>query len=189
MAALRRIRARYRGRCRTCKGAIIPDQVIYYDGFSRLVYCEPCGSKLSKTQNQTAGHETKSGQQSTRTEIHVGYLIAGLVVAVCALFGIGLSSDRIWPAMLIGTIVCTAVAYLSGSRVGRTWLLVTSIGLLVLTAGSVTRDFVDGGLFDHPPTALCSDGSYSYSQHRGGTCSWHRGVAVWNPQVPWWRRI
>lgn len=28
-------------------------------------------------------------------------------------------------------------------------------------------------------TALCRDGSYSYSEHRAGTCSGHRGVARW----------
>ena len=32
-----------------------------------------------------------------------------------------------------------------------------------------------------PPgaTAICNDGTYSYSLHRQGTCSWHGGVAVW----------
>jgi hypothetical protein len=32
-----------------------------------------------------------------------------------------------------------------------------------------------------PPgaTAKCNDGTYSFSQHRSGTCSGHRGVAVW----------
>jgi hypothetical protein len=32
-----------------------------------------------------------------------------------------------------------------------------------------------------PPgaTALCRDGTYSYSQHRSGTCSYHGGVARW----------
>jgi hypothetical protein len=37
---------------------------------------------------------------------------------------------------------------------------------------------VDG----QPPagaTARCRDGSYSFSQSRRGTCSWHGGVAVW----------
>ena len=29
------------------------------------------------------------------------------------------------------------------------------------------------------PTALCKDGSLSYSQHRSGTCSHHGGVAKW----------
>lgn len=28
-------------------------------------------------------------------------------------------------------------------------------------------------------TAQCRDGSYSYSQHRQGTCSHHGGVAKW----------
>ncbi|MFG1639782.1 DUF3761 domain-containing protein [Amycolatopsis sp. NPDC049252] len=28
-------------------------------------------------------------------------------------------------------------------------------------------------------TALCNDGSYSYSQHRSGTCSGHGGVRTW----------
>jgi len=33
----------------------------------------------------------------------------------------------------------------------------------------------------HPKgaTAKCRDGTYSFSQHRSGTCSHHRGVAVW----------
>ncbi|WP_330257636.1 DUF3761 domain-containing protein [Nocardia sp. NBC_00565] len=32
-----------------------------------------------------------------------------------------------------------------------------------------------------PPgaTARCGDGTYSYSQHRSGTCSHHGGVANW----------
>jgi opacity protein-like surface antigen len=29
------------------------------------------------------------------------------------------------------------------------------------------------------PTAQCNDGTYSYSQSRSGTCSYHGGVAVW----------
>jgi len=28
-------------------------------------------------------------------------------------------------------------------------------------------------------TARCKDGTYSYSLHRQGTCSWHGGVAYW----------
>lgn len=29
------------------------------------------------------------------------------------------------------------------------------------------------------PTAICRDGTPSYSKHRQGTCSWHGGVANW----------
>ena len=28
-------------------------------------------------------------------------------------------------------------------------------------------------------TARCSDGTYSFSQHHSGTCSYHGGVAAW----------
>jgi hypothetical protein len=28
-------------------------------------------------------------------------------------------------------------------------------------------------------TARCRDGSYSWSRHHSGTCSWHKGVAEW----------
>lgn len=33
----------------------------------------------------------------------------------------------------------------------------------------------------HPAgaTAKCKDGTYSYSTHRSGTCSHHRGVSIW----------
>ncbi|GHB43729.1 hypothetical protein GCM10010331_34110 [Streptomyces xanthochromogenes] len=33
-------------------------------------------------------------------------------------------------------------------------------------------------------TALCNDGSYSYSAHRRGTCSHHGGVATWLAGAP-----
>ncbi|MFA6922906.1 MAG: DUF3761 domain-containing protein [Bacteroidales bacterium] len=28
-------------------------------------------------------------------------------------------------------------------------------------------------------TALCRDGTYSYSKTHRGTCSWHKGVRIW----------
>ncbi|MET8009883.1 DUF3761 domain-containing protein [Streptomyces sp. NPDC005271] len=33
-------------------------------------------------------------------------------------------------------------------------------------------------------TARCNDGTYSYSQHRRGTCSHHDGVATWLASLP-----
>src|SRR4051794_30613511 len=42
--------------------------------------------------------------------------------------------------------------------------------------------FAASGAADSPPpgaTALCADGTYSFSQHHSGTCSHHGGVAKW----------
>ncbi|MGD0715339.1 MAG: DUF3761 domain-containing protein [Gaiellaceae bacterium] len=49
---------------------------------------------------------------------------------------------------------------------------VVLVALLVLVGPAVASP---------PPgaTARCRDGTYSYSQHRSGTCSHHGGVAVW----------
>jgi Protein of unknown function (DUF3761) len=40
---------------------------------------------------------------------------------------------------------------------------------------------IDGGGAPAGATAQCADGSYSYSQHASGTCSWHGGVSEWLP--------
>jgi hypothetical protein len=37
----------------------------------------------------------------------------------------------------------------------------------------------DPGLTPGGPTAICADGTYSYSQSASGTCSWHGGVETW----------
>jgi hypothetical protein len=42
------------------------------------------------------------------------------------------------------------------------------------SSGGATSDVPAGG-----PTAICNDGTPSYSQHRQGTCSHHGGVAQW----------
>ncbi|MFJ7212584.1 DUF3761 domain-containing protein [Amycolatopsis sp. NPDC098790] len=55
-------------------------------------------------------------------------------------------------------------------------------------AGRVRADYYrnsDGNCVHRPSdnpsgaTAICKDGSYSYSQHRSGTCSGHGGVRTW----------
>ena len=46
-------------------------------------------------------------------------------------------------------------------------------------AGSVPAGSVSAGSVPAGATARCRDGTYSYSQHRSGTCSHHGGVATW----------
>jgi hypothetical protein len=43
----------------------------------------------------------------------------------------------------------------------------------------VPRPSSDPSLEPGGPTAICADGSYSYSEHASGTCSHHGGVARW----------
>jgi len=53
--------------------------------------------------------------------------------------------------------------------------------LVVLTIGLCVASVASGSRLDAPPgaTALCNDGTYSFSQTRSGTCSHHGGVAQW----------
>jgi hypothetical protein len=45
--------------------------------------------------------------------------------------------------------------------------------------GNCVHRPVQGGGAPAGATAKCNDGTYSFSQHRQGTCSRHGGVAVW----------
>jgi hypothetical protein len=59
------------------------------------------------------------------------------------------------------------------------------LGILLclgLTAGGMLHDIA------FPPTARCEDGTYTSSSHHSGTCSWHEGVAEWDPD-PWWQEM
>ena len=56
------------------------------------------------------------------------------------------------------------------------------MGRSVLSALAVACIVVPSAMAGSPPagaTARCRDGTYSFSQHRSGTCSDHGGVAAW----------
>jgi hypothetical protein len=58
----------------------------------------------------------------------------------------------------------------------------SGLGLAVAGLVSVLAVVVGSATGGSPPpgaTALCRDGTYSFSQHRSGTCSHHGGVAKW----------
>lgn len=92
--------------------------------------------------------------------------------------------------------VCT---YHNGRSVGGTEVVLKTAGSWYVPKKSATshrrltndRYYTNGdGRRVHAPasslggvptsaTALCRDGTYSFSQHHRGTCSYHRGVARW----------
>ena len=58
-------------------------------------------------------------------------------------------------------------------RTNATFLAVAMLGFAAGVASGRLTDAPAGA------TALCRDGTYSFSQHHSGTCSYHRGVAQW----------
>jgi len=65
----------------------------------------------------------------------------------------------------------------------RPWLArIATVCLFLFPIGTLAGDSL------WPPTALCNDFTYSYTEHRSGACSWHGGVREWNPG-PWWASL
>lgn len=192
MPFLIRLKAKYSGRCRQCSAGIVKGAIIYWDKRGRRAYCEPCAKSVTKTPTAEPT-EVRPDQPTSQLSPRAFALVA--VLASAALLGLGYLSDRTWLLMLPAALL-SAFGVRSGEpkHIDRSYLLATCI-CLMLAVGSVSRDWIEGGLLDHPPqdpSALCRDGSYSYSAQHRGTCSWHGGVAEWNPEMPpprWWQRL
>jgi len=62
-------------------------------------------------------------------------------------------------------------------------ILLTSAILFTLSLGgsvmAKTAPLVHAPVVPVGATAQCRDKTYSFSQHRRGTCSWHGGVKQW----------
>ena len=74
------------------------------------------------------------------------------------------------------------------SRIAVAFLLLFWLTPTLANAGSSIETKTDFGKFQTTVTskstgasAICNDGTFSYSQSRQGTCSWHNGVRQWCP--------
>jgi len=106
--------------------------------------------------------------------------MGGVIIAVIAILGFLLPAMN--PIAFLLLLIGAAFNVIVILR--KSWksdYLSYTVLVLVFFLGGCLRNIVD------PPTALCRDGSYSYSAHQSGTCSWHGGVARWNPG-PWWKK-
>lgn len=91
-----------------------------------------------------------------------------------------------WPSVTLFLISAAYLAWSTRHKRYRSLCATICLFLFLFLAGGISRDLLD----DVRPTALCSDGSYSYSAHHSGTCSWHGGVAAWSPTLHhWWQTI
>jgi|HubBroStandDraft_6_1064221.scaffolds.fasta_scaffold174184_2 predicted membrane protein len=142
MSSLRRLRARYRGRCRTCNSAVAAGAVIYHDKFNRQLHCEACGQPLFEAQRHAPPRSTD--QSIARREISTRYILVWAAVAAVVLFCIGLSSDRLWASTLSCAILCAICCSPTKTGSGsRALLLAVSVALLLVAAGSLTSDYLD----------------------------------------------
>jgi hypothetical protein len=102
---------------------------------------------------------------------------------------VGLVSWLLTPQSILPTIVFLALLVKVGFDLirHRTFRFVWILGLaFVFVSVGVVHDMNVSSY----ASALCRDGTYSYSAHRTGTCSWHHGVEEWNPRIPqWWERF
>ena len=105
--------------------------------------------------------------------------VLGILIGVPAALGF-IFGSQIAGLILFLSLFLDVVSFLRG-KWNKEYLLYTALIFLFLLGG-ILRDVV------FPPTALCDDGTYSYSAHHSGTCSWHGGVTRWNPD-PWWKKM
>lgn len=159
------------------------------------LHCRDCGLRRfgSSFEPQTSSPATSSvphgrgpvAGPSAPTEIpptvgeskHIG--VFGILLGVPAALGFILGS-RIAAFILLFSLLLSLVSLLR-RRWKQKYLLYTAL-IFVSLLGGILHDVI------FPPTALCVDGTYSYSRHESGTCSWHGGVAEWGPD-PWWRKM
>lgn len=52
-------------------------------------------------------------------------------------------------------------------------------GYYINSYGNCVKSPIPAPTVPADATAMCRDGTYSFSQHRSGTCSHHGGVAIW----------
>jgi hypothetical protein len=101
------------------------------------------------------------------------------------LFTWGASPINAWHA--IGLVLFALVAIVLSRQVNRKAFPLALLALLLTTIdifGVATLHDLNVKSY---ASALCCDGSYSYSEHHQGTCSWHHGVCEWRPELPpWW---
>ena len=88
-----------------------------------------------------------------------------LVVAGC--------SDQSEPAAVVGASPSSAPALVAANPVPKT----------AAPSPVVKRQPTLAELRAKGVSAVCNDGTYSYSQHRSGTCSHHGGVRTWTGRI------
>ena len=88
--------------------------------------------------------------------------------------------DLVWFANLRGNLPNSILEVYAGSKRTKPTIVALLTAMVVIfmmlppTPGAEATT-----KWPYGATARCKDGTYSYSAHRRGACSHHRGVAIW----------
>ena len=115
-------------------------------------------------------------------------MILWIIAAIVAFFTWGLSPIEPLFVLIVFAFILVAILTFRKSYPERfRFYLSRWVVFVVVVMGTATIHDITITSY---ASALCCDGTYSYSEHRRGTCSWHHGVCVWRPQLPpWWMRF
>jgi Protein of unknown function (DUF3761) len=146
------------------------------------------GNKLSEHREGVGpalGVGSKGGSSSSSV---AGILFLGLCLSAYGGFRLAnpLGSLSFLYCILAGVFWLNLVgrflfSFHRGRHKGIASLLLCVLPFVVLFffTKSVRELFIAPALPSSGPTAVCLDGTYSYSRHQTGTCSWHGGVRYW----------
>ncbi len=149
----------------------------HYVAYDTVVFrCSNCGTEVNAQAEATVysdriGSERRRKMRSEKLAKAFVFLIP-FVAGIC-FHSIGFFSLVLFVAAVMWLFV--EIKRRERLRLAR----IATACLFVFLIGTIAGDTL------WPPAALCGDLTYSYSEHRSGTCSWHGGVREWNPG-PWW---
>jgi hypothetical protein len=173
---------------RQMKRIAIPKRVPYPSGNAfgpRTIDFERRAKVLSDA--KTARIRRRSSIENSSSPIIIWIKTHPWMFTCCAgIFAGWFLSPLSWMSVIL--LICSGIYLLSETmkRRHRMPAGILCVFLLFMLSSGIAHDILD----DDQPTAECRDGSYSYSQHRQGTCSWHGGVGEWGPTMHhWWQTL
>lgn len=184
----RTIKSRYNGRCRKCRRPIAVGDNIHYAPECGA-YCETCGPPTDADSRYPLPAAANAGALHRDGDVERQNNVQAIIAVTVFAIAMGLALSRCWLYELLGAAYC-GLSWMGNSGPSQRALHRVACGVLLGAAiTGVSYQVATGGPFRYYPTARCSDGTLSYSEHHRGSCSWHGGVATWNPRVPWWQRM
>jgi DNA-directed RNA polymerase subunit M/transcription elongation factor TFIIS len=152
----------------------------HYVAYDTVAFrCSNCGNVV----NAQAGAKVYSDriESERRKKLRSKKLAKALVFMIPFVIGMYLHSIGFFSLVLfVAAVVWLIVEIRRQERIRLARM--TTVYIFLFLIGTIAGDSL------WPPTARCNDSTYSYSEHRSGTCSWHGGVREWNPG-PWWASL